>query len=373
MTRPVVLVLGPGREAVSGVTTHVNLLLECDALARDFSLEHFRIGSEGRSEGALGRWLRLFADPFRLAAAIVRRDAAIVHVNTSLNARAYWRDLAYVAVARALGARVVYQVHGGPMPQGFFPGSRLLAAFLRWTLSWPHVVVTLGTPHRDAYRVFAPGRNVALVPNGIDCKAFLKHARPPLEPQAPLRLLFIGRLARVKGLQELVQALYKLRERRIPARLLIAGSGPDEGWLREQVHALRLKAEVSFLGAVGGEHKARLLALADAFVLPSSHAEGLPYALLEAMAAGAVPVVTPMGAVPDVVTHGVHGLIVPQRDPDAVADAIALLHADRAQLGRMSAACRKRIASAYSIERVAADFSALYSTLTRSWAASRAG
>ena len=371
--RPVVLVLGPSREAVSGVSTHVNLLLGADALAREFSLEHFQIGSEGRSQGALGRWLRLAADPFRLAAAILRRDAAIVHVNTSLNARAYWRDLAFVAVGKLLGARVVYQVHGGPMPHDFFPGSRWLGAFLRWTLRWPHVVVTLGTPHREAYRALVPGQSIALVPNGIDCAALMKHGRPPVDPQAPLRLLFMGRLARVKGLDELLEALQRVRARGIAVRLLVAGSGPDEHWMRHRVRSLALKNEVSFLGAVAGEHKARLLALADVFVLPSNHAEGLPYALLEAMAAGAVPVVTPVGAVPDVVTHGVHGLVVAQRDPEAVAQAIAALAQDRAQLARMSAACRRRVATAYSIDRLAADFSALYRTMTGSWAASRAG
>jgi glycosyltransferase involved in cell wall biosynthesis len=73
-----------------------------------------------------------------------------------------------------------------------------------------------------------------------------------------------------------------------------------------------------------------------------------------------VPVVTPVGAIPDVVTDGEHGLIVPPRDADAIASAIERLSNDRSAVARMSATCRKHVAAAYSIERVAKDFSELY-------------
>ncbi|HEY6822628.1 MAG TPA: hypothetical protein VI321_11475, partial [Burkholderiales bacterium] len=136
--RPAVLVLGPSRFALSGVTTHVNLLLG-SPLAAEFALAHFQVGSEGRNEGALGKLVRLAASPLRLASEILRLDAAVVHINSSLN-KAYWRDLMYLAVAKVLGARIVYQVHGGALPLAFlrsFPGR----AFLKATLMAPDAVV----------------------------------------------------------------------------------------------------------------------------------------------------------------------------------------------------------------------------------------
>ena len=114
MRRPAVLLLGPSRDAISGVTTHVNALLD-SRLAGEFALEHFQVGSEGRSESAPGRLLRFVASPVALAAAVLRRGAAVVHLNTSLNAKAWWRDLVYLLVAKACGARVVLQVHGGAL------------------------------------------------------------------------------------------------------------------------------------------------------------------------------------------------------------------------------------------------------------------
>jgi glycosyltransferase involved in cell wall biosynthesis len=148
----------------------------------------------------------------------------------------------------------------------------------------------------------------------------------------------------------------------VAARLVLAGSGPEEARLRQYARDAGLAREVAFVGPAYGEHKAQLLAQADALAL-ASYSEGLPYSLLEAMAAGVVPIVTSVGAVPDVVTEGEHGLLVAPRDAEALADAISRLAGDRATLARMSAACRARIAAGYSLERVARDFSQLYGTL----------
>jgi len=121
--RATALLLGPRRDALSGVSTHLSLLLG-SRLAEEFALIHFEVGSEGRNEGALGRVVRLIVSPFRLAAAVLAQRAVIVHLNTALTLRAYWRDLAYAIVARLCGATVLYQVHGGALPQAFCRGHR---------------------------------------------------------------------------------------------------------------------------------------------------------------------------------------------------------------------------------------------------------
>jgi len=355
MKRPAVLLLGPSRDAISGVTTHVNSLLD-SRLAGEFALEHFQVGSEGRAEGAVARWLRLAASPFALAAAVLRRSAAVVHLNTSLNAKAWWRDLVYLLVAKACGARVVLQVHGGALDRFVF--------VLRAALRWPDAVVVLSRREQESWRRLVPGQNVALLPNGIDCTPYFRHRRRTPKADEPLLLAYIGRLAPAKGLTETIEAIALARSNGIAVRLVIAGSGPEEAGLRAMVRDLCLESEVCFAGPTVGEEKALLLSQADILCLPS-YSEGMPYALLEAMASGVVPIVTPVGGIPDVVHDGVHGAFVPVRDCDAIAQAIGALARDRAALARMSAACRQRVAGAYSIERVTADFSSLYSLLCR--------
>jgi glycosyltransferase involved in cell wall biosynthesis len=349
--RHTVLLLGPSREAISGVTTHLNALFG-SRLASLFGLVHFQVGSEGRRENPITRSLRLLASPFTLAAAIVRHDAEVVHVNTSLNAKAYWRDLLYVLVGKLCGARVVYQVHGGSL-NAYSANKK---SFMRWAARWPDVIVVLSQVERDAWRAIAPTQLVEALPNGIDGSPYQRYNRRNADV---LRLIYIGRLAPAKGLDETIEGLRLAKQRGIGARLVIAGSGPEEARLRGLVREASLANEVTFAGAAYGDDKARLLAEADVLMLPS-YSEGLPYALLEAMAAGVVPLVTPVGAIPDVVKAGEHGLLVPARNAAAIAEALASLSADRMALARMGAACRKRVSSAYSIERLAKDFSELY-------------
>jgi glycosyltransferase involved in cell wall biosynthesis len=353
--KPAVLVLGPDREAISGVTTHVNCLMG-SALRTAFALEHFQVGSEGRREGLMGKLARAVLSPLALMATIVRRDAAIVHLNTSLNAKAYWRDLAYLVVAKLCGARVLLQKHGGSL-QAFCGRSRLFAAFVRATLRLADAVVVLSRTELNEYGKLGAGRQVVLLPNGIDVAPYRRFNRTPAAPAAPLRCVYIGRLAPRKGLDEILESLAGA-----PASLVIAGSGPEEARLRRKAAELDLESRVRFAGPTWGEEKAHLLSQADVLLLPS-HSEGLPYALLEAMAAGVVPVVTRVGAMPDVVDAGTHGVFVPVRDAAAITRALATIDADRAWLARMSAACRQRVAASYSLERVAADFGGLYAAL----------
>jgi glycosyltransferase involved in cell wall biosynthesis len=356
MKRPQVLLLGPSREAISGVSTHVNALMG-SALADAFALGHFRVGSEGRRENALAKLARFVFSPLGLMASVLRHDADVVHINTSLNAKAFWRDLVYLTVARLCGARVVYQVHGGALRR--FGAHPAIAAALRLAARLVDRVVVLSRAELEAWRALMPAAPADRIANGIDCVPYRKYNRTTAHE---LRLLHIGRLAAGKGLQETIEGLALARAAGARARLVIAGRGPEEARLRRQVREAGLEEAVTFAGPAYGDEKARLYSRSDALVL-ASYSEGLPYALLEAMAAGVVPIVTPVGGVPDVVTHGETGFLVEAKSSESIARAIEQASRDPGTILRMSAACRKRIAGSYSIERVARDFHALYSAL----------
>jgi glycosyltransferase involved in cell wall biosynthesis len=354
--RPVVLVASPSLEAISGVATHALSLLR-SPLQSSFDMRHFQVGAEGRAETPLRAALRLAASPFLLAAAILRHDAAIVHLNTSLNARAFWRDAVYAAVAKLCGASVVLQKHGGTLEEF---RDRFSSFLVRNSLKIPDAVAVLSRAELAEYSAFLPGQNIALLSNGIDPAPFRKGG--PKDGSKPLRLIYLGRLAPRKGLDEILDAMALLRGRSVAATLTIAGSGPEEARLKLRAGELGLDGIVQFAGPAYGERKAALLGEAHVLVLPS-HGEGLPYAVLEGMAAGAAPVVTRVGAIPDVVEEGVHGRFVPVADAGALARVLEELAGDRERLSRLGAASRRRIASGYSIERLAGDVSALYAAL----------
>ena len=355
----VVLILGPSLAAVSGVSTHVGMLMG-SRLNDKFQLEHFQVGTEGRGERQLLRWARLFIDPFRFALKIIASNVAIVHVNTSMDPRAFWRDFCFTLFGRLLGVAVVYQIHGGELPDVFAGNSWLRNVSMRWVLRLASATVVLGQRELTAYQRWVPAARLHHYPNAIDVARYSAYVER--SDHAELRLVYIGRLASAKGLFELIDAMGRLRRQDRVPRLTIAGTGRDVDALKQHAKALGLQGLVTFRGPVFGEEKISLWMQSDIFVFPSYH-EGLPYALLESMAAGVPVVTTPVGAIPDVVTDGTHGLLVPPRDDEAIAAAVAALDDNRERIKAMRTACRKRVSEEYSLERLTRDFEGLYSAL----------
>ena len=353
-----IVLFGPSLEAVSGVSTHVRILFASE-LARDYELLHFQVGSEGRRETALQKLMRFTVSPFQLALLLLRTGAEVVHLNVSLEPKAYWRDLVYSIVARLLGRRVVNQVHGGAMPQDFFRGNALLTWVLRRFLVSSDAVVVLSSAELAAYRAFDRRIRVHLVPNAIDPSGLAGRTRS-YNTDRPLKLVYVGRLVRTKGLFEVIEAMTELKRAGREFGLCIAGEGQDQGALMAASQSAGLGDRIQFLGSVFAAEKWRLWLDSDVFVFPSYHKEGLPYSLLEAMAAGCVPVTTPVAAIPDVVRDGEHGLFVPANDAQALAMAVASLDDDRAGLVRMAEATRRRALEHYTVARLADDFRKLY-------------
>jgi len=353
-----VTLLGPSLAAVSGVSTHLLQLIHSD-LGAKFDLEHFQVGSEGRTEGFVGKAVRMLISPFSLAWHLVECRSSIVHINTSLEPNSYWRDVVYLLVAKVLRKKVVYQIHGGALPEDFFRGRRLPTEVLRWVLGRPDVVVLLASGELSAYQRFAPRARLAVIANAVDIKGYLQE-RPARRRGEPLRVVYMGRLVESKGILDVVEAARILKDRGVKVMLSIAGSGPIEPGLRKLVNEARLEDRVSFVGAVFDGEKDQMWQQSDVFAFPTFHREGLPYAILESMAAGAVPVTTPVGAIPDVLIDKVHGLFVSPHDPRAVADAIQWLDGHRDELEAMRAAGRRRIDEWYTVARLAGDFARLY-------------
>jgi glycosyltransferase involved in cell wall biosynthesis len=199
---------------------------------------------------------------------------------------------------------------------------------------------------------------VHLVPNAIDPSGLADRVRP-YNMNGPLKLAYVGRLVRGKGLFEIVDALATLKRAGHRFTLCIAGEGPDLSELITACERGDLGNRVEFLGSVFGADKCRLLLDSDLFVFPS-YTEGLPYSLLEAMAAGCVPITTPVAAIPDVMRDGQHGVFVPVKDADALASTVAALDNDRERMQRMAEAARRRVLERYTVVRLADDFRKLY-------------
>jgi len=183
---------------------------------------------------------------------------------------------------------------------------------------------------------------------------------PPADPTAVRREFgidagtplvgVVARLEEAKGHRHLLDAFARLRAEMPPARLLLAGSGLQEGALRAQAAALGLGEAVIFAGF--REDVDRVMAALDLVVLPSLW-EGFGLVLLEAMRAGRAIVATAVSAIPEIVVDGFTGVLVPPRDERALAAAMASLLRDPPRRAAMGEAGRARLRAAFSVDAMA--------------------
>jgi glycosyltransferase involved in cell wall biosynthesis len=168
--------------------------------------------------------------------------------------------------------------------------------------------------------------SVKIIPYGQTIAAKSSKHISCRDPNDPVRLLFVGRLDERKGLKYLLEALPLVLAQR-KACLRIVGKGILESELRSQVRELGLEQVVSFLGFVSKEELADEYANCDIFVLPAivdskGDTEGLGVVLIEALAYAKPVVATNVGGIPDVITSGQTGQLVPEKDVRSLAQAI---------------------------------------------------
>jgi len=159
-------------------------------------------------------------------------------------------------------------------------------------------------------------------------------AEAPVPMQAPVRICAIGRFVETKGFQHLIEALAIVRGRGLNARAVIAGDGPWMPRLRELAGHLRVAEAVDFPGFLPHEKVPALLLESDMLAMPSirrpnGDSDGLPTVLIEALLHRVPVIATRLAGIPDLVEHGVTGLLTPEGDAEAIAAAIERYAADR--------------------------------------------
>jgi glycosyltransferase involved in cell wall biosynthesis len=236
----------------------------------------------------------------------------------------------------------------------------------RWSLPAADRVVTVCQAfEQELAREGVERERITVEHNSINPQEMTRHTdagaiRAQLGIKQGERLvLAIGRLSREKAHVDLIIAFAELRRLApdIDAKLMIVGDGPERRAIEDAARAADLSERVKMMGHqsdVASYYRA-----ADVFVLPS-HSEGSPYVLLEAMTAGAPIVATSVGGVPEMVTHDETALLVPPRDPQAMAASLARLLKDAQLARRLTSNASKLVATRYSPERYARSMFEIY-------------
>lgn len=280
-----------------------------------------------------------------------RYDAIHIHIARNLAGVAGW-------LRPLLRARVIVKVSGAYEFQGGILDPELMHKPLhRWLNAGVRRVDALQCISRYTEQMlrkagYPPARLVSL-PNAVDCQRFQPRARTGGNA---LRVVFVGRHVPVKGIDTLIRAWSRL-DRATPHRLVLAGAGPETAALKALCAELGVAGSVEFPGEV--HDVPALLSRADVYAQASLR-EGLPNAVLEAMASGLPIVATRISGHEDVVDDGRNGLLVPVNDADALTSALATLLLDPAKRKRMGLASREVMEQRYCTEQVLSHLVALY-------------
>lgn len=263
--------------------------------------------------------------------------------------------------ARLAGVRtIVHTDHARAFPDRF----RYMAAeYLLSHLVYRVVGVSAPTSEALHRHERIPRRKLVTIPNGIDRSRYAvaldrAQARRALgiAAEAPV-IALAARLTEQKGLAYLLRALPAVIARHPDVVLLVAGDGPLRPALEAQAAELGVAPHVRFLGM--RDDIAALLRACDVYALPSVW-EGLPMAILEAMAAGLPVVGSDVGGVSTAVEHGVTGLLVPERDPARLAEALLAVLGDRVLRRRLGDEARRVFERRFTAEAMARAYEALY-------------
>jgi glycosyltransferase involved in cell wall biosynthesis len=278
---------------------------------------------------------------------------------------------AHFATAAAQLANLAHLMDGPPYSvtahaKDIYHRRRARPRRLRQKLGDAAFVATVSDANRAHLAAVLEGRGrIEVVHNAADLRRL---GSPNGTVRRPDLVLSVARLVEKKGLEHLIEACGLLAARGTAARLEIVGDGPERDRLERT--AARLGVDVTFHGALPQERVLPLYRRAGVVCLPcvvvsTGDRDGLPTSLLEAMALGAPVVSTRVGGIPELVVHEQTGLLVPERDPEALADALERLLADHELAAALAARGRAHVEAHFSLERSVARLRILFEEAAR--------
>lgn len=234
-------------------------------------------------------------------------------------------------------------------------------------------VVTISEHNREYIARSCPGMDAGAIPV-VRCGLELDSYAPAERRRAagPVRIVSVGRFIEKKGHEHLVEACGHLARRGVDFECLILGGGPQRARaaLDAQIDRLGLRGRVQLREAAPPEEVTELYRDSDIFALACVIArdgdrDGIPVVLMEAMACALPVVSTTVSGIPELVSHERNGLLVPPRDPAALADALERLIQDPSLRRRLGREGRRTVVEEYDIRRSAAQVEAAFREILR--------
>jgi glycosyltransferase involved in cell wall biosynthesis len=320
------------------------------------------VGKRAGERSVTAAAARLFCDARGLWRLLGQGDVGILHVNPSLDPRSLVRDGAAVLMARLRGKRVVVFVRGWQEPTAAAI-DRSWAWLFRAVFADAAAHVVLAAEFREALRRWGCRGPVHVATTAVAQEVLgavgEEDIRARCRRSGPLTALFLSRVRADKGVFEALEAAWLAQQAGASLRLVVAGDGPAlpaaARWVNE--HGPH---DVRFVGDVRGEAKHALMKECDIYLFPTSHGEGMPATVLEAMAYGMTVIACPVGGLRDFFVDGKHGLVCDDPRPSRLAELLEQASRDAVLRQRLGVAAHRFARDHFSARQAASRLRALY-------------
>lgn len=331
-----IFITGPSLADRGGVANYYNAVLPYLRQQDGLDIHYMEIGGT-RSAGGI---LHPVADQIRYRRTLAGISPAVVHINPSLVPKSYIRDGLFVHQAKRLGYPVIVFFRG--WDENFESAIKTKWLwFFRKTYLKADAFIVLASSFREKLKEWGVTAPILLgtttVSSDLVRDFSITEKIERLAAKPVIKILFLARLEKEKGVMETMEAVTMLRARGKPVTLTIAGDGDFMDAVRRFTDRHdELKKFLFVVGDVRGDEKKSLLASHHIFCFPTTYAEGMPNSVLEAMAFG-MPIITcPVGGLRDFFEDGKMGYLVKQRTTVDVANALERLIHDRKTIISMS-------------------------------------
>lgn len=340
---------------VGGIITVVNTIISVAKVDIDVFVRSPAPGEKG----AFGKmkWLSKIFTFYKLCRS---GRYTLIHVHTAMNTSALVRDFTWVFLGKLSGVKILLHLHGGKYL--FQKAPTAISKVIHSMFVKSSAIVVLSEKEKEAVlRLYGVAAPVNVLENAIDISHLAeKQTRKKGMPEKFLRLIFIGRITESKGIDDIIKGVISFNDSTTNFTFDLYGEGELSG-VMQQALSPALKERFRYHGIISGNAKWDALEQADVFLLPSRYGEGLPMALLEAMALGKIVITTDDASIGLVVKNGVNGFIVNKYSPEDISKMLTVVQNFTVEEhNAMSEAAKTTIKNSYSADKYIMKLESIY-------------
>ena len=344
MNKKNILIISPSldpEDNISGISSIVRLLVEYND---DVNYIPFIQGKKDKDSRSFKWLLKQLFTPFRLLNLLFRTHIDIIHFNIGFEPLSLIRDLGIYWILKMFSYPILLHIHGGRYLTSK-PQKYSLKLVIAYFLRHADMILVLGCVEKKSLskQYGIDMESIHVLANAVLSSPLTVSEKPY---QSILSILYLGRVDKNKGLVEILKVMEGLENQGLNFCFYLCGVGPDKEWFVSECSKI-IGNKLIDKGLIYGKEKQLILNLSHIFLLPS-YFEGLPMALLESMNNLVVPVVSPVGSIPDVVVQGKNGFLI--SSPREIINVINNLNSNRDLLLELSISAKDTICKHYSLD-----------------------